>query len=89
MPCKEMILSGRVQGVGFRYSAQNEARLLGLKGSVKNLRDGRVQIDVQADQDETLHQFINWCKKGPAQARVDDIIISTIPCFTSKDFVIE
>lgn len=49
--------SGRVQGVGFRYTAQNLARELGIYGWVKNLDDGRVEICLEAEE-EKLRQFL-------------------------------
>ncbi len=50
--------SGRVQGVGFRFTAESVARELRITGWVKNLRDGRVEIIAEADED-TLNEFLN------------------------------
>ena len=52
-----IIFSGTVQGVGFRYTSQMLARKRGLKGWVRNLRDGRVEMFVEADE-ETLKNFL-------------------------------
>ena len=49
---------GRVQGVGFRYTAQDSARELGVGGWVKNLHDGRVELVGEADE-ETLNNFLH------------------------------
>lgn len=49
--------SGRVQGVGFRFTAQDIANNLGILGWVKNLRDGRVEIIAEAEED-LLEQFL-------------------------------
>lgn len=65
-------VSGRVQGVYFRRFTQNKAKDLGVKGSVKNLEDGRVEIIAQAEAD-ILEPFIQWCHKGPITARVDKV----------------
>ena len=47
--------SGRVQGVGFRYTAQNIAQQYNVKGYVKNLPDGRVELVLEGDDDEMDH----------------------------------
>lgn len=65
-------ISGRVQGVYFRRFTKNKAQDLGVKGSVQNMEDGRVEIIVQAEAD-TLESFIQWCHKGPITARVDHV----------------
>lgn len=49
--------SGRVQGVGFRFTAEDIAIELGVNGYVKNLRDGRVELVAEADED-TLKEFL-------------------------------
>ncbi|MFH1888619.1 MAG: acylphosphatase [Candidatus Omnitrophota bacterium] len=49
--------SGRVQGVGFRFTAEEIARDIGIKGWVKNLCDGRVEITAEAEE-ETLKDFL-------------------------------
>lgn len=54
---KHIYFSGRVQGVGFRYSAIYLARPLGLTGWVENLWDGRVEMEVQGDE-ESIAQFL-------------------------------
>jgi acylphosphatase len=65
-------VSGRVQGVYFRRFAKNKAQDLGVKGSVRNMNDGRVEIIAQAEADN-LEPFIAWCRKGPITARVDHV----------------
>ncbi len=71
-------VSGKVQGVGFRFYTQKEARLLGVSGFVKNMRDGSVYIEAEAEAD-VMEAFILWCRKGPEWARVDDINIQNKP----------
>lgn len=63
------VVSGQVQGVGFRYSAMAQARRLGLTGWVANLPDGSVE-GVAAGPDEALAQFHDWLRRGPPAARV-------------------
>jgi len=67
-----LLVSGRVQGVYFRVFTQKKARQLDIKGCVKNLPDGRVEIMAQADNN-ALEPFIKWCQKGPITARVDHV----------------
>ncbi len=62
-------ICGRVQGVGFRYAAVDEARRLGLTGWVRNTPDGRVEI-VAEGPEERLRRFIAWCHGGPPGAFV-------------------
>ncbi|MFV8835634.1 acylphosphatase [Aquisalimonas sp.] len=66
-------VSGRVQGVFFRGSAQEEARRLGLRGYAMNLPDGRVQLLVSGP-DAELEAFQAWVAQGPPNARVDDVV---------------
>lgn len=73
----KMLVSGRVQGVYFRYFTERKAEELGVVGSVKNLDTGHVEIIAEAD-DETLNAFICWCHKGPITARVDSVDISEL-----------
>ncbi|SEO67244.1 acylphosphatase [Aquisalimonas asiatica] len=65
-------VSGRVQGVFFRGSAQEEARRLGLRGYAMNLPDGRVQILVSGPEAD-VDAFQDWVAHGPPHARVDHV----------------
>jgi acylphosphatase len=66
----DIYVEGKVQGVGFRYSAFNMAQKIGIKGFVKNLPDRRVYIEAEGD-DVALEMFVKWCKDGPIRSRVD------------------
>lgn len=68
-PAARLLISGRVQGVGYRYWAVGEARRLGLDGWVRNLADGRVEILALGDQAK-LDQLEESCRQGPGSARV-------------------
>jgi acylphosphatase len=70
-------VSGRVQGVYFRASTKDEADRLGVKGIVRNERDGSVYIEAEGE-DEPLNKFLEWCKHGPPSARVEHCDIKTI-----------
>lgn len=62
-------ISGRVQGVGFRYATRAAAVQLGLSGWVRNLHDGSVEAFFCGD-DDALEQMLDWCRTGPPMAAV-------------------
>jgi len=64
-----IFISGRVQGVAFRYFTQGVANSLGITGWVKNLDDGRVEIIAEGSSDK-IEEFIKLVKKGPSNAVV-------------------
>ena len=74
---KRLRISGRVQGVGFRYALQREARSLGLAGWVRNRRDGSVEALLQGSA-EAVDRLIAWSLRGPPGARVDGVDVQ--PC---------
>lgn len=65
-------VSGRVQGVGFRYFTRTEAARLGLNGWVRNERDGTVLVVAEGAREE-LEQLVHALKQGPGIARVRDV----------------
>jgi len=67
-----IIVHGRVQGVGYRYSALNMAKHLSLSGYVKNLSSGAVQLEIEGPF-TAAQQMIAWCKSGPGTGYVDDV----------------
>jgi acylphosphatase len=69
MVTRHLQISGRVQGVGFRYSMQREAARLGLTGWVRNRRDGGVEALVQGNE-EAVAALTEWARRGPAGAHV-------------------
>ena len=68
----DLVIEGRVQGVGYRYSAKMKAESLGIRGSVQNLRDGSVFVTAQGEK-EAMDNFVRWCCKGPPGAIVKNI----------------
>jgi len=70
-----VIVEGRVQGVLFRHTAQETAFRLGLKGWVKNRRDGTVEALFEGDQDK-VDEIIQWCHHGPSAARVKNVHVT-------------
>lgn len=69
-----VFISGKVQGVGYRFSTLEIAVKIGVNGWVKNLPDGRVEAVFESNK-EAIEKMINWCKKGPDYAIVKDISI--------------
>ena len=67
---------GVVQGVGFRWSMIQEARRLGVRGGVRNCRDGSVEAIV-AGTTQALEQIIDWARKGPSSAVVTRVEVLT------------
>ena len=67
-----LIISGEVQGVGFRYWAVGQARRLGIHGFVRNLTNGRVEAEIEGDR-RKLEEFVAWCHRGPTSARVEQV----------------
>ena len=65
-------VSGRVQGVGFRYSALRAARSFDLKGFARNEPDGSVYIEAEG-REAGLDLFLDWCRRGPGHGRVDKV----------------
>jgi acylphosphatase len=80
-----LIIKGKVQGVFFRATAKDIADRLGIKGWVRNLPDNNVEIIATA-ADEHLAQLIEWCKKGPPRAIVDEVIIEDAEAQAVKGF---
>ena len=72
MICYQIKVSGRVQGVWFRKSTQQKALELGLKGWVQNEADGAVLIEA-AGEEAAMLEFVQWCRKGPPMAHVDQL----------------
>jgi acylphosphatase len=78
-----------VQGVGYRANTRRIANRLGLKGYVRNLRDGSVEIHAEGD-DEMIERLIQWCYRGPTGAVVKKVLIEkTESTGDYKDFLIK
>ncbi len=74
MERRRAIVSGRVQGVGFRYSARAEAERLGLAGFVRNLSDGTVETEYEGPPDR-LAEYERWLASGPPSASVASVVV--------------
>ncbi len=74
----EILVEGRVQGVGYRDYAQRRGLALGLSGYVMNLRDGRVRVRAEGAR-ELIEELAHGLEKGPPLARVASVSIRWVP----------
>jgi acylphosphatase len=74
MKAVQVRVSGRVQGVSFRWYTQEQARRLGVVGWVRNEPDGSVLLHAEGD-DEAVDALVAWCHEGPGMARVRDVAV--------------
>jgi len=75
---KYLKISGRVQGVGFRYSMSEEAERLGVTGWVRNRRDGTVEAVIDGAPD-AVEAVLAWARRGPRGAQVTDVQVAEVP----------
>ena len=68
----QLVIKGRVQGVGYRAATQRKASELGLKGWVRNLPGGEVEAFAQGPAAD-VESLVEWCRRGPALARVSGV----------------
>lgn len=73
--CLQIIVKGRVQGVYFRVYTQKQALKLGVRGFVRNLANGDVEIVAGAAPD-VMQQFLAWCRRGPILAKVEELVVN-------------
>ncbi len=83
----KLTIKGTVQGVFFRKYIKDTADKLGLKGFVRNLESGKVEVFVEGDI-EKVDEMEEFCKKGPKHANVKDVKIEEKPFQDYKDFKI-
>ena len=82
---RHYIFSGSVQGVGFRYRATYAARGLGITGYVKNLYDGRVEMEVQGDRDSISRMLVEI--EAGSFIHIEDMEVKNIPVISDeRDF---
>lgn len=74
----QALISGYVQGVGYRWYARQQALVLGLSGWARNLRDGRVEVVAQGPR-EVLERYLDALRRGPEGADVADVQLSWFP----------
>jgi acylphosphatase len=69
---RQVTILGRVQGVGYRYWVEQQARAHGLEGWVRNRRDGSVEA-LFAGPEDVVSNMVTSCRRGPSSARVDAV----------------
>ncbi|MFC3336948.1 acylphosphatase [Paracandidimonas soli] len=67
-----VVVTGKVQGVGYRHATVRQAHALGVKGWVQNMEDGSVHALLQGSLD-SIDRMLAWMRIGPPRARVDDV----------------
>lgn len=82
-----LLVKGVVQGVGFRYYTEKEAKRLSLSGWVRNLHDGSVEIEAEGDEKRVL-EFMEWVHQGPTKALVESVEITELPEQHERGFAI-
>ena len=85
---RRYLVSGRVQGVGFRWFVEREAAMLGIGGWVRNREDGRVEVMATGTR-EQLSALHGRLREGPRAARVDEVEVSAAPFLDARSFGIE
>lgn len=80
-------ISGRVQGVGFRFTAMEAAYRFNIKGFARNTPDRSVYIEAEGEE-PGMELFLKWCRRGPVSAKVTDIEISEGPLIGFTEFAI-
>jgi acylphosphatase len=82
-----VVVRGSVQGVFFRAETRDRARSLGLSGWVRNEPDGSVAAEFEGDE-EQVGSMIDWCKRGPGGAFVEDVEVVWIEPEGGEGFAI-
>jgi acylphosphatase len=83
-----LTIIGKVQRVGFRFTAMEVAYRYSINGFVMNSGNNDVYIEAEGTS-ENLEQFLAWCRKGPMGARVDNVEIQEAPLKNFEDFEIQ
>lgn len=84
---RRFLISGRVQGVGFRFFAEDQARAERIAGYVRNLADGRVEAVAEGEEEDVL-RFERALHRGPRGALVEHVAAESIPTGNRFDFSI-
>ena len=75
---RDAVVHGRVQGVFFRASCQDEAQALGVRGWVSNAADGTVRAHLEGEA-EDVEAMVEWLHQGPRHARVERVDVRDVP----------
>ncbi len=82
---RHVVVTGFVQGVGFRYAVSQRARPRGVAGWVRNLPSGQVEAVFEGEP-EVVAAMVEFCRTGPRGARVDDLAVSDEPPAGARGF---
>ncbi|GAA4174511.1 acylphosphatase [Gryllotalpicola koreensis] len=82
------VVTGEVQGVGFRYAARARAQELGLAGWVRNLADGSVEVEAEGETG-AVERMLAWLDRGPRAARLASVAVTETPVTHATEFTIE
>jgi len=85
MIARRAIVSGRVQGVGFRFFAERAAREAGVKGWVRNCPDGTVETIVEGEE-PAVENYLERLRQGPLGSRVSNVLIEEVPAKAFHSF---
>ncbi|MDP4075639.1 acylphosphatase [Acidovorax sp. A1169] len=75
---RHLLITGHVQGVGYRWSMTQAAKRLGVQGWVRNRSDGRVEACAWGTP-QAVQALVDWAHQGPAQAQVDRVVVGNVP----------
>lgn len=81
--CDKFIVSGMVQGVGFRYQTSHQGLKFGLTGYAKNLNNGDVEV-IACGATDKVDEFYEWLKQGPRTAYVEKVVRTS--CTVEKNY---
>lgn len=70
-------ISGKVQGIGFRFCTYEKFVELGLVGKAENVADGAVSVNAEGEEPK-LQELIMWCKQGPVGAKVENVTVTEL-----------
>ncbi|KAF1071462.1 MAG: Acylphosphatase [Pseudomonas citronellolis] len=85
--CRHAFVSGKVQGVYYRQSTQEQAERLQVDGWVRNLGDGRVEVLMEGEE-EAVATLEQWLQQGPDAAEVEALAVETLPTQEIVGFVV-
>ncbi len=83
-----VVVRGRVQGVFFRKATLEAAGRLGVSGWVRNRMDGGVELEAEGAE-EAVEALLAFCRRGPEQARVDEVVVAHPPLRGDTGFRVE
>jgi len=85
---RRFLISGRVQGVGFRYFASDAAHREGVSGCARNLDDGRVEVMADGEA-ESMVRFERALRQGPSRSRIEHVMVEETEPLGRSGFVVE